>query len=136
MYCSHNSILHLCLFHGNMVGGLTIAKIRKKRNGFMAVLGIVFLIFVALPWSLADWFDLLAFVHSKQLLEDVSSGIRTFLFFFGGILFLALGIFGIGKQYFFKNMSKRLFWFHVVLVLLLIFSLFFYFWSKALSIGC
>jgi len=100
----------------------------------MAVLGIVFLIFVALPWSLADWFDLLALVHSQSLLNDVSSNLRI-LFFIGGTFSLALGVFGIGKQYFFKNMSQRLFWFHIVLVPLLIFSLLFYFWMNTLTIG-
>ena len=107
----------------------------KVVYGFIVALGVVFLVFSAIPWSLADWFDLLAYVHSQSLLEDVSSGIRTFLFFFGGMFILALGVFGIGKEFFFKNMSKRLFWFHVVLVLLIIFGLFFYSWMNALTIG-
>jgi hypothetical protein len=107
----------------------------KVVYGFIAALGVVFLIFSAIPWSLADWFDLLALVHSQSLLNDVSSNIRTFLFFFGGTFLLSLGVCGIGKQYLFRNMSRRLFWFHVVLVPLLIFGLFFYFWTRALTIG-
>ena len=106
----------------------------KLVYGFFAVLGVVSLIFVALPWSLADWFDLLALVHSQSLLNDVSSNLRI-LFFIGGAFSLALGVCGIGKQYFFKSMSRRLFWFHVVLVPLLIFGLFFYFWIGTLTIG-
>ena len=111
-----------------------MSKHPKLVYGFIAVLGIVFLVFCAIPWSLADWFDLLAYVHSQRLLNDVSSNLHL-LFFIGGTFSLSLGVCGIGKQYFFKNMSRRLFGFLVVLVPLLFFGLFFYFWIGTLTIG-
>jgi hypothetical protein len=134
----------LCIHKNQISTNLTVeclssaGKIALKHPklvlGFIAVLGVVFLVFSAIPWSLADWFDLLAYVHSQQLLANISSDLKLF-FFLSGTFFLTTGVCGIGKQYFFKNMSRRLFWFHVVLVPLLFFGLFFYFWIGTLTIG-
>jgi len=63
--------------------------------GFLTALGAALMIVSATPgWSLSDWFDLLAYVHSKQLLDNISTNMRIALFC-GGIASFAVGIVGL-----------------------------------------
>jgi len=77
--------------------------------GFLTVLGAALMIVSATPgWSLSDWFDLLAYVHSKQLLDNISTNMRIVLFC-GGIASFAAGTIGFEMQPSKSNRANSIF---------------------------
>ena len=118
-------------------------KHSKLLFGFLTLLGAAFVtFFFAMPnWSLADCHELLALVHSQQLLANISTGILAFCLF-GGIVFLTVGICGIGRQYlknspnpFTCRSADSFAVLFLILILSVVFGLFLYFWMGALTVG-